>query len=37
MAQLTLHDVYSQFRSDMFLSSLIESSAYIAPRRFILP
>jgi hypothetical protein len=25
MAQLTLHNVYSRFRNDMFLSSLSES------------
>jgi hypothetical protein len=29
MGKLTLHSVYDQFRSDMFLSSLAESSAYI--------
>lgn len=29
MGKLTLHSVYDQFRSDMFLSSLAESSTYI--------
>lgn len=29
MGKLTLHSVYDQFRSDMFLSSLAESSMYI--------
>lgn len=29
MAQLTLHEVYGRFRSDMFLSSLVESSKSI--------
>jgi hypothetical protein len=29
MARLTLHDVYGRFRADMFLSSLVESSAPI--------
>lgn len=28
MGKLTLHSVYEQFRSDMFLSSLTESSTY---------
>lgn len=28
MGKLTLHNVYDQFRSDMFLSSLVESSKY---------
>lgn len=28
MAKLALHDAYSRFRADMFLSSLAESSKY---------
>lgn len=28
MGKLTLHGVYEQFRSDMFLSSLAESSMF---------